>query len=122
MRDGGEGKALELNEELKWDAEECTEQQGAPFLAGKAGAVHCDNRNHGQHCEEESVEDHMSDGHLRKRNFAEEKPCAPEGSGRGAGDKTGGAMLRLGHLSNVAQAGVASDREDVKELSQLLWQ
>lgn len=84
VADGGEVKALELDEELDGNAEEGGDEQEEGFAAGEADAVGEGDGEHDERGEEEAVEDHVRDAHLVKRDAAEVKACAPEAGGEGA--------------------------------------
>ena len=84
MADGGEVKALELDEELDGNAEEGGDKQEAGFLAREADAMQEGNGKHGKAGEEEAVEDHVLHAHFIERDAAEEEAGAPEAGGEGA--------------------------------------
>ena len=116
MADGGEVKALELNEELDGHAEEGGDEQQCGFTAREAGAMDERDGEHDERGEEEAVKDHPRDGHFIERDAAEEEACTPEAGGEGAcavaeqhGAATrmggGGHSLLMSHMEGGARAG-----------------
>ena len=99
---GGEGEAVELEEELDGDAEGGGEQQEAQFAGGEmeAAQIHEHDRQHAERGEEETVEHHVFDAHLVEGEAAEVKAGAPEGAGERAGavaeERDAGAYRRGG--------------------------
>ena len=93
VRDGGERKAGELDEELERDSEEGAEQECAPLATVEAGLVGEEQRGEGEGGEEETVEHHRADAHLEECDFAEVEAAAPEGTGEGAGCKAEGTIF-----------------------------
>jgi len=64
VRDGGEGEAFELEDELEGNAEEGGEEEGAPLRCVKVRAVGEEQREKAEGGEEEAVEDHRADVHF----------------------------------------------------------
>ena len=106
VRDGGEGEAVELDEELEGDAEERGEGEQAPLVRGEAGALAEEERGERDHGEEEAVEDHEGGGHFAEGDLAEEEAGAPEGAGEGAGGEAQVAVLGFrGHVVHGRMRG-----------------
>ena len=93
VRDGGEGKAGELDEELKRDSHERCEQKESPIGSVEAWAVDEKQWRERERGEEEAVEDHGTDVQLDEGDFAEEEAASPERAGQGAGCKAESARF-----------------------------
>jgi len=85
VADGGEGQAVELDQELDGDAEEGRNEQDPPFAEREPRPMGDGDGRHANAGEEKAIEHHGLNAHLIQRQPAEVESCAPEGSGKRTG-------------------------------------
>jgi hypothetical protein len=113
VADSGEREAVELDEELERNAEECCQEKQVPVFFAEARGAH--HRQETEAREEKAVEDHVAYAQFGERDFAPIETGAPEGSGERAGAVSEEGSCRWGacfefqeHSLPVYRAGKAA--------------